>query len=461
MQHSVFPRARWVITRPRTVYAEATFFAIGLMLLWWQGDRLDHMWTDAAGDVFTLLALASACVATAAAIVARMIPRSVGETGRRLAGPLVFYGVIMIPATVFDLPNGLEPAIAISGFVASGLFLALMTWALCPDLYSGIRWPTAVVLAVGVTVVAGVVAQVVPVAANGRGPALATVVVVLGWFVVAAAFVVVGAMRQQPVTWRVGFGLTVIALAHVDKLALRPELAKPDLDFGVLRLVGLLLVLTTLARPALRAMHEVGDHAERLAAAERVARELASDAAERNHEIRNLVSGLSGVSHVLGERTPLGSAVHAELERVRYLLGHAASQDGVVHLAPLLRRLAALHRARGTAIELRVEESLRTAMPAPELAQVVTNLLVNCERHAAGSQVRILAGAHGDRVWIEVSDDGPGYRPNGHRGIGLRVCTRLLSEHGGTLGIGSDGDGRGCVALLHLPGASVRAAEAG
>jgi two-component system OmpR family sensor kinase len=126
----------------------------------------------------------------------------------------------------------------------------------------------------------------------------------------------------------------------------------------------------------------------------------------------------------------------------------------------LLTRLVALHRARGTTIELRVAEGLRTVMPAAELAQVVTNLLVNCERHAAGSLVRILAGAHDDGVWIEVSDDGPGYTPNGRRGIGLRVCTRLLSEYGGTLGIGSDDGGRGCVALLRLPGASGRAAEA-
>jgi two-component system OmpR family sensor kinase len=99
-------------------------------------------------------------------------------------------------------------------------------------------------------------------------------------------------------------------------------------------------------------------------------------------------------------------------------------------------------------------------MPAAELAQVVTNLLVNCERHAVGSLVRVLAGAHGDGVWIEVSDDGPGFTPNGPRGIGLRVCTRLLTEYGGTLGIGSDDGGRGCVALLRLPGVSGRAAEA-
>ncbi len=460
MHHSVFPRARWVVMRPRAVYAESTVFAVCLALSWWQGDRLDHVWPAAADDVFTLLALASACVATAAAIVARMIPRFLDETDRRLAGPLVFYGVIMIPASIFEMPNRLGLTVAVSGFVASSLFLALMTWALCPELYLGFRWPTAVVLAVAVTLVAGVVAQVLPFSGNDTGPTLATIVVVVAWFVIAAAFVVIGGMRDQSVTWRVGFGLTVVALAHVDKLALRPESGKPDLDFAALRLLGLLMVLVALCRPALRVMHESRDHAERLAAAELRARELASDVAERNHEIRNLVTGLSGVSHVLGERTPLGSAVQAELERVRYLLGHAASQDGVVHLEPLLTRLVALHRARGTAIELRVAEGPRTVMPAAELAQVVTNLLVNCERHAAGSLVRVAAGVHGDGVWIEVSDDGPGYTPNGHRGIGLRVCTRLLSEYGGTLRIGSDEGGRGCVALLRLPGVSGRAAEA-
>lgn len=470
MQLSVFSRTRNAERHVTRAFAETGVAVAVLAVLWWQGDRLDHMWpARPAGDVFVLLTLAAAVVATASAIVTRIIPDTVDRALRRLAGPLTLYGLLITPAGIYHLPGEFEAALAVGGLVASTAFLVLLVWALRPRLlaWTHVRWPAAVAFCAALSVGAGLIAQLVAGASNPKVPTVATEIVVLGWFVVASSFVVAGARGRQQLTWRVGFGLATVALAHLDELLLRPELASPDVDFAALRLVGLLVVFDALVRPAVRALRERGQRdrelTDRALAAERVADELAADAAEREHEIGNLVTGLSGVTYLLADREPLTSAVQAELDRLRYLLGHAASHDGVVVLAPLLTRLVALRRARGTKIDLTVDPGVRTTMPAAELAQVITNLLVNCERHAPGSPVKVQAHQHDDTIWIEVSDLGPGFPRGTQRGIGLQVTARLLTEHGGSFCIGTNQyQARGCSALVLVPAATQagdRAAE--
>jgi two-component system OmpR family sensor kinase len=460
---------RWNALRVEAAIASLVF---GILL--WQGGRLDGLWPDrTAGDVFSILALAAAVVATAGAMVARMSPSTADASNRRLAGPLAFYGVVMIPASVLHLPPEVEPGIAVGGFVASTLFLALTVWALRPTTVPVIWWPKAVGLATLVTVGAGVVGQATATTSDPSGPTLATTIVLVGWCLTAALFVVVGGLRQHRVTWRVGFGLAMVAIAHLDEIAIRPELTRPDLDFAALRLLGLLVVLGALARPAIKGMRAAN---EQLAEAESTARELVANAAERDHEIRNLVSGLSGVTHLMtvggpqlgsGEWTTLGAAVRQEMDRLSHLLGHTASENGGAVLDPLLARLATLRRARGAHVDLQLQPGLRTSMPAPELAQVITNLLANCERHAPGARVRIKATEADSSVRIEVSDDGPGLTAEqvrrvldegehdasaGGSGVGLRVCARLLHACGGALRIRPSGDGAaGCTVIVQVP----------
>lgn len=453
---------------------EAATASLVFGALLWQGDRLDGLWPDRpAGDVFAILTLVAAVVATAGAIVARLSPSTADASNRRLAGPLAFYGVVMIPASVLHMPAEAEPGIAIGSFVASTLFLALMVWALRPTVVPGIWWPKVVALAALVTVGAGVVGQATAVTRDAAGPTLATTIVVLGWCLTSAVFMVIGGLRHHPVTWRVGFGLAMVAIAHLDEIAIRPEITRPDLDFAALRLLGLLVVFVALARPAIKNMRAAS---EQLAEAESAARELAADAEERDHEIRNLVSGLSGVTHLmtvggpeLGSRawTTLGAAVQQEIDRLSHLLGHTASENGDTVLDPLLARLATLRRSRGAHVDLQLEPGLRTTMPAPELAQVITNLLANCERHAPAAPVRIRASDRDSTVHIEVSDDGPGLTAEqvrrvlsegehdqsaGGSGVGLRVCARLLHAYGGALWIRPRGDGAvGCTVIVQVP----------
>jgi two-component system OmpR family sensor kinase len=461
------------------VVAEIVPLAIVIGFALWQFERLDDIPLGApARDVYAFLGLAAAGVATAAAVVARIAPESFGSTDRRLAGPLAFYGIAMIPASVLQSSSAPAPGVAVAKLVASSLFLALMVWALRAKKSTSMRWTTVVAGATLLTGLAGVVGPFLPAVVDSAAAALQTHrVVVASWWAVASVFVVTGALRRQPATWRIGIGLSVIAIAHLEHFTSQPGVWMPDLEFAALRLLGLVVVLLVLARAVRSASQREQNRSEQLAAAERAARQFAIDVAERDHEIRNVVSGLSGVGYLLRmgvdrldgvDRATLGSAVQAELERLNELLGHASTaDDGDTQILPLLTRLAALQRARGGQIELDVEEPGPGAqMPADELAQVMTNLLANCDRHAPGAPVRISADTQGDVVRITVTDQGPGPPPGelrpivtardcdpsaGGRGIGLRVCRRLLAAHNATLQLLPADGAHGCTVEVRVP----------
>jgi signal transduction histidine kinase len=78
------------------------------------------------------------------------------------------------------------------------------------------------------------------------------------------------------------------------------------------------------------------------------------------------------------------------------------------------------------------------------LSQAVGNLLANALEHGAGT-VEVRSRAVGDRVRIEVSDEGAGLpapvaelaaRPRagrGRRGRGLAIASEIVARHGGRL----------------------------
>ena len=132
--------------------------------------------------------------------------------------------------------------------------------------------------------------------------------------------------------------------------------------------------------------------------------------------------------------------------------------------------LRVLARARGQ--ELRVP----TAPPATvlgsedDMRSVVSNLVANALRHAPdGGLVRCSVSLRGNRVRLEVADDGPGIpaaerasvlKPyqrgtsatdgdNGH-GLGLAIVGRIVDEHHGRLSIGTAPEG-GALVTVELP----------
>jgi CheY-like chemotaxis protein len=103
---------------------------------------------------------------------------------------------------------------------------------------------------------------------------------------------------------------------------------------------------------------------------------------------------------------------------------------------------------------------------------VVTNLLNNAAKYSApGGHIAVSARVEGDRVELEVADDGEGIAPEllprvfdaftqgrqgldrkqGGLGLGLAIARQLIVGHGGTIEARSAGPGRGTIMIVRLP----------
>lgn len=285
-----------------------------------------------------------------------------------------------------------------------------------------------------------------------------------------------------PVSRRVGLALLTLTAAPVLRAAHALSPDQPSLTVSALGLAGVAMLLAAAAPFAVGALRtvlrELADSQTRLDAAEKAM----ATTAVRDHEMRNLVAGLSGAESVLAaqeakgdspeSRRQLRAAARAELERLRRMLDSKGIEfapvgASCVAVTPLLSDLAALHGATGAAIELNLGNDLHALVPPECLAHIVTNLLVNCARHAPGARVWLTASRRADRVVIEVTDDGPGLPPDlsaellqpGTRGpsstgtgLGLHVSAESASRYGGTIRlVPAPVDGRGCTVVVELP----------
>jgi signal transduction histidine kinase len=179
------------------------------------------------------------------------------------------------------------------------------------------------------------------------------------------------------------------------------------------------------------------------------------------------------------------AAVDVELARAgRALDDLAAARRGrragdaqeLVDVAELVRAQAAAWEAvapaYGRALRCSVEPH-REALVCGDrvrLAQAVGNLLANAFEHGAGT-VELRVRAVGDRVRVEVGDEGPGLpapvaeltrRPRDARGRGLAIASDIAARHGGRLLAAPAGHGARLAlelpALLHFAPAFAREA---
>ncbi len=204
-----------------------------------------------------------------------------------------------------------------------------------------------------------------------------------------------------------------------------------------------------------------------------------------SHELRTPLTVVQGLGATLDERwddldvdrrADLLRRVDANAERLASMVTRLldTSQlsrqalrlvDVEVRLAPLLR--AALDRLDEVVaeypVELAVAEDIAVRVD-PELFEHVTdNLLLNLARHTPpGTPARLRAWQAGDRVVIELEDEGPGideqdlphvlerfYRggDESHRvstrglGLGLALAAEVVRAHGGRLSAGSGAAG--------------------
>ncbi len=105
------------------------------------------------------------------------------------------------------------------------------------------------------------------------------------------------------------------------------------------------------------------------------------------------------------------------------------------------------------------------------IEQVMLNVLGNAVKYTPdGGHIRVTAGTVGERVWMEVADDGIGIpkadrsriferfyrvdkarsRESGGTGLGLSIATEIVQRHNGTLSL-VDREGPGTTVRLELP----------
>jgi two-component system OmpR family sensor kinase len=211
-------------------------------------------------------------------------------------------------------------------------------------------------------------------------------------------------------------------------------------------------------------------------------------AAERKHEMRNVIAGLAGAANLMEfpshdeDADALRAAMASELVRLESLLGdgpaaeqeleeeHPSTSVLGYRVLPVLRGLVALRRSSGMDIDLDCEFGLGAVGSSTILAQVMTNVLANCAAHAPGSPVRIRAIREQNTVRVFISDLGPGISvepgqdvfESGVRGsesegsgFGLHICRRLLAAEGGTISIRPRlATQPGCTVELTVPAAT-------
>lgn len=264
-----------------------------------------------------------------------------GQAAGRLSGnrranwlipALALYCGVIIPGTA-HLPTRPEDASSshIGMLVAYVALVGLLLAAIRPPAKSGSRvgWVAAVGAAlVALTLIA--TAEVHPGGLAAMVPLPVDLIVLIGWCSVSTAIVVAGLRVSSAPLWRVGLGFGVIAVAHLYRLLRAQPAINPSLVFAALSLVGVGVVMLGMAQLLRRAVKTtLGErfaHQEELRVANLRADALAHSAAVREHELRNGLSGLSGMSRLLSEvvvdpapqHLPL--AVRHELDRLHDIL---------------------------------------------------------------------------------------------------------------------------------------------
>jgi len=425
------------------------------------------------------LGLAAAAAAAAAAILGDIAARVSGDTRSAWIGAAVaLYCLVVLPSTTLWPHSGSGDVVIGTARVTGFLIVTVaLLAALRPPAKGGpgVGW---VATGAGVTLMLAAVevAALFPTALPGvLAPGALSRIILLAWCGLALAGMVIGYRRDSLALTGIFLGLATLAAAHLYRIVAGLAVRQADLVFDGVRLLGLLVVLTgmiKLTTRGVRTLHsEQLRHQEELRIASVHIRRAGERAQERDHELRNGLAVMSGITQLLSapvefpEREQLRAAVLRELARLAQMIDseNPPSDGHGYDVGRVLRDLVVVRRATGASISLELSPDLRAMGTPAVLAQVVTNLLANCARHAPASPVRIRAGPCGSRTIVEVSDDGRGLPPGqeslvlergvrhpstGGSGLGLHVSRQLLDSEGGVIRFAPNRNG--CTAVVEL-----------
>lgn len=151
--------------------------------------------------------------------------------------------------------------------------------------------------------------------------------------------------------------------------------------------------------------------------------------------------------------------------------------DVTAILAEVVGMVGHLSRYQDRHITLARREPLHAWVNAPEIKQVILNLVANAlDATQPGGYVDIDVREYPEEVEITVEDDGCGMTPEQMQhifepffttkdvgkgtGLGLSISHRIVRDHGGTLEVESAGPGLGSRFILRLPKTAAKARAA-
>jgi two-component system OmpR family sensor kinase len=447
----------WALLLADAVFVVLTTSLAGLLL-----PLLTDGMNVAPFSILVLLELAASGIAAAVGLLCAYLAHTSADARMKaLATACAFYCVAVVPLSLMSVAVGPVVQIRAGSVVASLVLLTLLALALTPLRRRRLSEPR--VLVIGLLVTAVIMAATGWVPASVVGVLVTDIpdsLIVTGWVVVAAGFTLRGFLERSSVWWRLGFAFGVLAATRLTSSGLVDSVG-PEF----LRVTGLALMLAAVGMHGLALSRQVQDsrdaEAETAAAA-------AQAQAERDHEMRNVLTNLAATRYWLStnHREPgaeddreLAELIRQEFERLRALLDPVAAepqQSCVVD--SVLTRMVTLSKAAGKEITMDCPTGLVVSVPPATVAQVVTNLLANCARHAPGAPVHIRARRVRSNCRIDVIDSGPGIPlvpgsgPTTGSGLGLSLSSQLLDDHGGSLSLlPSSRRGTGCTARLELP----------
>ena len=179
-----------------------------------------------------------------------------------------------------------------------------------------------------------------------------------------------------------------------------------------------------------------------------------------------VISETDRMTHIVQDLLTLSRLDSGRSEMNMARFPFAAAIDAV------LRSIELEARRHGHELTHEYSENLPLIMgDRGRLEQVMLNVLGNAVKYTPdGGHIRVTAGDEGDKVWMEVADDGIGIpeadreriferfyrvdkarsRESGGTGLGLSIATEIVQRHNGTLSL-VDRPGPGTTVRLTLP----------